>query len=239
VTPAERFLHLLGTWAGRPAEVLVSQQRFVSVQAEYDEIASRAEAAGRPLRPMPKLMIADGYTKAAAGLRGRRYATVCLSPNDLDDDPRYRAWGIAHELGHVWIAQRRRGPGSTALRKLPAYALTVLGTTAFVVLSLAAASLGRWILLGMAIGTLVTTVTTGQVISCAADRAEETEADEVAAVVFGEVLSPEGVEMVRREEESVQRKPRIFWTHPLPAKRRRSGLAARRRAGLSIINPGS
>jgi hypothetical protein len=102
----------------------------------------------------------------------------------------------------VWIAQRRRGPGSTALRELPAYALTVLGTTAFAVLGLAAVSLGRWLLLGMAIGTFVTTFTTAQVISCAADRAEETEADEVAAVVFGEVLSPEGVEMVRRRGDA-------------------------------------
>jgi hypothetical protein len=84
---------------------------------------------------------------------------------------------------------------------------------------------GRYIGLLLALG--VVGATGMRLVLVALIRREETETDAAAARVFGEVLTPAGVERIRRNEGRLSRYvPTVLRSHPHPAARRRAGLAA-------------
>jgi hypothetical protein len=198
------------------------------LREQYNQIVGRADALGQSV---PVLEVAAGLGHSSRVILAATGETttprVRLSADLLCTPPVDRAWSIAHELGHVLRRQDgARPPGASAFLAVAA----VLATGAVVCVvgvgwamlrnsgplagALAAASLlqvgGLWLVL------------------LALLRREETATDTAAAVIFGEVLTPAGVERLRRREGALSRYvPTLLRSHPHPSSRRRTGLDAR------------
>lgn len=201
------------------------------LRAEVEQIARRAAAAGRPLEPIPTLEIATHPrhgSRAFSPRGGVPPPRVCLGLDLLDAAPADRAWTIAHELAHV--LRRQEGTRLEFTRRLVT-AGALLGALAVAAVLVAGYlvlfSPGRYIGLLLALALGIVGVTGMWLVLVALIRREETETDAAAATVFGEVLTPAGVERIRRNEGRLSRYvPTVLRSHPHPAARRRAGLAA-------------
>jgi Zn-dependent protease with chaperone function len=200
------------------------------LRAEYEQIAARAAAAGRPLRPVPLLeLTADARHGSRAILGppgGADLPRVRLSVNVLTTAPAERAWTIAHELSHVLHRQEGARPGRTTVFLLGAAGIAG-GTVAAVLGAVYSVLLGS----GVDVGPLLTLALLGVgalwLMLVALIRREETAADVTAAAVFGEVLTIAGVERLRGGEGALARYvPNVLREHTHPNDRRRAGLAA-------------
>lgn len=201
------------------------------LRRQFEQIAARAAAHGRALHPMPTLELAarDGQgSRAIPGpARGRQRPRVRLGRDLLDVAPDDRAWTIAHELSHILRAQQStrprhlRGPLGLAelLLIVTVAAMLAAGGT---LLRGSGPDLG-WLL------TLATLSAAGGLLAVIAlGRREESATDVTAATVFSEVLTPAGVQRLRRAEGALSGYvPNLLRTHPRPAARRRAGLACR------------
>jgi Zn-dependent protease with chaperone function len=204
------------------------------LRAEYEQIAARAAAAGRPLRPVPLLeLTADARHGSRAILGppgGADLPRVRLSVNVLTTAPAERAWTIAHELSHVLHRQEDARPGRTT-GFLAGAAGIAGGTVAAVLGAVYSVLLGS----GVDVGPLLTLALLGVgalwLMLVALIRREETAADVTAAAVFGEVLTFAGVERLRRGEGALARYvPNVLREHNHLSDRRRAGLATIGRA---------
>jgi Zn-dependent protease with chaperone function len=199
------------------------------LRAEVEQIARRAAAAGRPLDPMPALEMA---TRPRYGSRvflgpadGSQLPRLRLGLDLLDVDPADRAWAIAHELAHVLRRQEGIRLEFTR-RRVTAGALF----GALAVVAVLTAGYGALFGSGRYVGLLLILGLVGAagmwLVLMALIRQEETETDVTATDVFGEVLTPAGVERIQRNEGRLSRYvPTVLRTHPHPATRRRARLA--------------
>ena len=203
------------------------------LRAEYEQIAARAAAAGRPLRPVPLLELTAAARHGSRAILGppggADLPRVRLSVNVLTTAPAERAWTIAHELSHVLHRQEGARPGRTTAFLLGAAGIAG-GTVAAVLGAVYSVLLGS----GVDVGPLLTLALLGVgalwLMLVALIRREETAAD-VTAAVFGEVLTIAGVERLRRGEGALARYvPNVLREHTHPNARRRAGLAAVGRA---------
>ena len=184
--------------------------------AQFTQIAHRAFSAGRPLREVPELRLGSGST---VWFDGERHATVQLDAAVGEVPSADRAWTMAHELSHVLRIQERRRPPLTP-------AVVTLGVVA-VLLTVAAVTVP--VVAGVAWPSVLAVPGLAALWLCrlALQRTEEREVDVTAAAVFGEVLSPEGVARVARQEGWLSALvPGLARSHDKPAKRRSRGLAA-------------
>jgi len=204
------------------------------LRAEYEQIAARAAAAGRPLRPVPLLeLTADARHGSRAILGppgGADLPRVRLSVNVLTTAPAERAWTIAHELSHVLHRQEGARLGRTTGFLVGAAGIAG-GTVAAVLGAVYSVLLGS----GVDVGPLLTLALLGVgalwLMLIALIRREETAADVTAAAVFREVLTIAGVERLRRGEGALARYvPSVLREHTHPNARRRAGLATTGRA---------
>jgi Zn-dependent protease with chaperone function len=212
--------------APRPAQ---GRDVPAELRAEVEQIARRAAAAGRPLDPMPALELA---TRPRHGSRvflgppdGSQLPRVRLGLDLLDVDPADRAWAIAHELAHVLRRQEGIRLEFTGRRVTAGALLGVLAVAAVLTAGYGALfGSGRYVALLLTLGLVGAT---GMwLVLVALIRQEETETDATATDVFGEVLTPAGVERIQRNEGRLSRYvPTVLRTHPHPAARRRAGLA--------------
>ena len=198
------------------------------LRAEVEQIARHAAAAGRPLDPMPALELATHPRHSSRVLRpadGSQLPRLRLGLDLLEVDPADRAWAIAHELAHVlrrqegiWLEFTRRRVTVGAL--LGALAVAAVLTAGYGLLF----GSGRYVALLL---NLALVGAAGMwLVFVALIRREEAETDATAAAVFGEVLTPAGVERIHRNEGRLSRYvPTVLRTHPHPAARRRAGLA--------------
>ena len=200
------------------------------LRAEVDQIARRAAAAGRQLDPMPVLELATHPRHGSRVLRpadGSQLPRLRLGLDLLDVDPADRAWAIAHELAHVLRRQEGirlefTGRRVTAGALLGALAVAAVLTAGYDVLFGSGRYVGLLLILGLvgAAGMWLVLV--------ALIRQEETETDATATDVFGEVLTPAGVERIRRNEGLLSGYiPTFLRSHPHAAARRQAGLTAR------------
>ncbi len=200
------------------------------LRAEVDQIARRAAAAGRQLDPMPVLELATHPRHGSRVLRpadGSQLPRLRLGLDLLDVDPADRAWAIAHELAHILRRQEGTRLEFTG-RRVTAGAL--LGALA--VAAVLTAGYGALFGSGRYVGLLLTLGLVGAtgmwLVLVALIRQEETETDATATDVFGEVLTPAGVERIRRNEGLLSGYiPTFLRSHPHPAARRQASLTAR------------
>ena len=205
------------------------------LRAEFQQIAARAAAAGRPLRPVPTLEVAahsrHGSRVILGPPGGPDLPRVRLGLDLLDTPPADRAWTIAHELSHVLRRQEGARPGVSAGLLVGAAATGALSIAAVLAAGYSAL-LGDDRYAGPLFVLAVAGVAGLWLVLNALIRREETETDATAAAVFGEVLTAAGVERVRRNEGALSRYvPTLLRSHPHPAARRRAGLASRRSSG--------
>lgn len=207
------------------------------LRGEIGQIAARAAAAGRPLGPAPMVKVAGRGGHSSRVVMGPpgidRRPRVLLGLDLLDLAPVERAWTFAHELSHVLRRQEgtrlqdTRGPLLVAVL-LAASSVAALLYAGYLAVSRGDPDVGLFLALAMlgAAGMALLLLTL--------QRREETETDATAAAVFGEVLTPGGVDRIRRDEGALSRwVPTLLRSHPHPAARRRAGLSnfARRPAG--------
>jgi predicted Zn-dependent protease len=174
------------------------------------EIATHPRHGSRVLRP------ADGS----------QLPRLRLGRDLLDVDPADRAWAIAHELAHVLRRQEGirlefTGRLVTAGALLGALAVAAVLTAGYGALF----GSGRYVALLLTLGLVGAT---GMwLVLVALIRQEETETDATATDVFGEVLTPAGVERIRRNEGLLSGYiPTFLRSHPHAAARRQAGLTA-------------
>lgn len=206
-----------------------------ALRVQYQQIAVRAAAAGRPLHPVPMLEVAahakHGSRAIVGPTGGAEVPRVRLSMELLDIAAPDRAWTIAHELSHVL---RRQEGARLELTRVPLITAALLGAVAAAAVLAAgySALLGSGSYIGLLFALAGVGVLGMWLVLVWLIRREETATDATAAAVFGEVLTAAGVERVRRDEGALSRYvPTVLRSHPHPAARRRAGLAARPEAG--------
>ena len=198
---------------------------------QFTDIVDRATAAGRPLHPRPRLEVADGRRERSRAVTRAGEAPRVRVQRDLPArPPQARAWTLAHETAHVLRAQEGARPPQRGLTAL-AGVLAVVAVVAVAVGAYGELLAGwtgtttQWLLPAVAGITALGMI----MILTALVRREEVATDEVAAVIFGEVLSPDGVQRLLHAEGGLWLRwlPTLLRTHPRPAARRRAGLRAR------------
>lgn len=201
------------------------------LRAQFEQIAARAAAAGRPLAPMPTLELATraGHgSRAFAGRTGTAQTPrVRLSRDLLEAAPADRAWTIAHELSHVLRSQEGARLEHTRGHLAAAGVFAALAAAPlFFTVPLAEAPAGWPFRVGLVALTVVGLAGLWAVL-VSLTRREETATDLTAALVFGEVLSLTGVTRLVRDEGALSRcLPTVIRSHPHPSARRQLGLAA-------------
>lgn len=199
------------------------------LRQEFETIAARAAAVGRPLAPMPTLEIATNSRRDSraftdpVGSAGT--PRVRLAQDLLDTAPEERAWTIAHELSHVLRAQEGTRVTFTRGRLNAVWALLALAVAALAVAGYAGLTRsGPSADLMAGLGVVGLAVWAALIVEVI--RREETGADATAAEVFGEVLTVAGVKRLQRRERPFAEFAVTAWrTHPRPSHRRRAGLA--------------
>lgn len=201
------------------------------LRVEFERIASRAAAAGRPLDPVPVLEVAARSSHGSRSFVGPSGSTeparVQLGLDLLETAPADRAWTIAHELSHVLRRQEGTRLEYTHGPLTLAAVLLVVSVSAVLlaVLSLLRGAGGD---VGLPFGVAAVSAVGMYFVNVTLERREEIATDATAAEVFAEVLSVAGVERVRRNEGALSRYlPTVIRSHPHPAARRRAGLAHR------------
>ena len=152
---------------------------------------------------------------------------VRLGQDLLATAPEVRAWTLAHEAAHVLRGQQRLVPPVPVGVWCSGAVLVVV-----MLVALAAAvygeRLGGWA--GGWVTSLLLVVVAAMVmwagLLTGLLRAEEAAADAVAATVFGEVLSEDGVRRLYDQEGLTRYQPMLLRTHPRPPARRQAGLTA-------------
>jgi Zn-dependent protease with chaperone function len=196
------------------------------LREEYDLIVARSADLWQPV---PVLEVDGHKGHSSSVVLAATTSTpprVRLSADLLSTPPVDRAWSMAHELGHVLRHQNGERPagapvflagagvlGAGAVACVFTAGAAVLHSAGFIAGVLAAGALGQVGGLWLVLLVLM--------------RREESATDAVAAAVFGEVLTPAGVERLCRYEGALSRYvPTLLRSHPRPKARRAAGLVA-------------
>lgn len=194
---------------------------------ELAEMVQRCAAAGRPLDPPPLLELATSSRKSTEAIFGGPHGPprIRLALDLVDVPPHERSWTLAHELSHLLHRQEARPLARTGpLRALVA---------AVIVVALILVGRGVWLIAAgddqaakqpLALAVLAPIVLLLVMIKLM--RREEAAADLTAAEVFGEVLTPAGVQRLVQRQGIERFTPMLLRTHPRAPARRASGLAA-------------
>jgi hypothetical protein len=170
------------------------------LREQYDQIVSRA-AALRPPGPVLEVAGEPCHSSRVVLAASGESATprVRLSADLLGTPPANRAWSIAYELGHILFRQEGARPAGAPVFLVIA---AVLATGAVVCVFGAgwAMSHSPGSLAGGLAAAALLQVGGLWLVWLALLRREEAATDAVAAVVFGEVLTPAGVERLCRRE---------------------------------------
>lgn len=199
-----------------------TRQVPADVRAQYAELAARAAAKGRPLRPVPALQLRNspGSESVAGPANGTVRPRVELSAELAAGEPATREFTIGHELAH--LLRRQEGRVATAYVMWMVTALWLVGACA-----LAAAAyperVGSGILVfGLWFGGL-TALLGGLVLLMASIRREESRTDATAWEVFGVVVTDPDERRLLRVEGKARFLPTFLRTHPHPQARLAAG----------------
>ncbi len=187
----------------------------VAVHAEFDELVDRAANVGRVLWDRPLLEAAQRRTQGCKAMpRPEGEVTrIRLSHEVLALPTAERRWTLAHELAHVLRYQAGEHIGHSRFQAAVLVVLAALWLNCGVLLLLRNAAGQPFLPVSAAALVLMLVVAaTGVLVLTAPIRAEEAATDQLAAAVLGEVLTPAGVERLRRHERIGRLVPSVFPT---------------------------
>ena len=230
------------SWRSHPP--VASEPVPADLQVQFDQLLNLAAARGSGLNPGPHLEI-DASRPDAAESTGGASPVVRLGTRTAGLPPADRGFLLAHELSHIRRQQRGLVPpfpraafGAWSLVMLAVWEGVILVSAGWAPRGGLGVALAWWavrlaLMLGAAAWGLLGVV-------CSYSRREEAAVDHLTAVLFGEVLTVDGVERLTGLEERLNRAlPDRLRSHPRPAARRAAGLRAIDSKKETLPGPGA